>query len=100
MSRSNLQRRVGENARRLRLKTNDPETGKPYTTAKAAEGLDVDDRYLRRLEAGEFNLGLSTIHKVATFYGVDAHILLKPLRSRLPPRRVGRPIHPVKKSGG
>lgn len=60
------------------------------TTAEAAEELDVDERYLRRLEAGTFNLGLSSIERVAKVYEKDPVDLLRPLRSP-PPRKVGRP---------
>ncbi|MHB1844750.1 MAG: helix-turn-helix domain-containing protein [Deltaproteobacteria bacterium] len=78
-----LRRRVGSNAKRLRLVA-----GK--TTADAAVELGVDERYLRRLEAGTFNLGLSSIEKVAKVYARDPVELLRPLRSP-PSRKVGRP---------
>jgi len=83
-SQKELQVRVGENARRLRL-------AEGLTTAEAAERLRRDDRYLRRLEAGAFNVGLSTLRDLAICYGVDPSSLLKPLRSKPGKRKAGRP---------
>ncbi len=81
---SDLLRRVGDNARELREAAG-------VTQAKAAEALGVDDRYLRRLESGAFNLGLDSLDRLAAFYGVDVQDLVKPRRRPLPKTPRGRP---------
>ncbi len=62
------------------------------TEAEAAERLGVDDRHLRRVEAGSFNLGLGTLLKLANVYEVDPSVLLRPRRRPLPKRPRGRPM--------
>lgn len=79
-----LQKRVGENVRALRERRH-------LTLAEAAELIGVDDRYLRRIEAGAFNLGLGSLVRIALTYEVDPHVLLRPRSGPPTKRRPGRP---------
>ena len=84
MKQSDLRCRVGDNARALREASG-------FTETVAAEKIGVDDRYLRRLEAGAFNLGLDSLAKVAAAYRVDPAVLLAPRKKPLPRNPPGRP---------
>jgi len=61
------------------------------TEAEVAEALGIDDRHLRRIEAGAFNLTLASLLKIAGLYSVDPQRLLRPLRTADAPRKRGRP---------
>jgi len=79
-----LCRRVGDNARELRESIG-------MTGFAAAAELDVDERYVRRVESGEYNLTLETLLKLSTVYRVDPSRLLRPRKQPLPKRLPGRP---------
>lgn len=60
-----------------------------WTQADLAALLDVDDRYVRRIESGRVNITLVMLGKLARAFEVTPGQLLR--RARLPDRKPGRP---------
>jgi|CXWL01.1.fsa_nt_gi transcriptional regulator with XRE-family HTH domain len=78
----NLARQVGRRIAELRAKQD-------LTQEQLSERATVGLRYLQRVEAGEENLTLESVAKLAEVLGVHSRELFKPARSRQPGR--GRP---------
>ncbi len=70
------------NVKRLRTRAS-------LTQKQLAELLDVDERYLQRIERGSVNVGLVTVGKFAAVLDVPASQLLR--KASLPKAKVGRP---------
>ncbi|MBL8921733.1 MAG: helix-turn-helix transcriptional regulator [Myxococcaceae bacterium] len=78
---------MGRNVYALRVRAG-------LTQEAFGERLGSDDRYVRRLEAGAFNLELDTVEFIAERLGVDPALLVRrarPAAKRLP----GRPRRPL-----
>jgi transcriptional regulator with XRE-family HTH domain len=60
------------------------------TQEQLAEGLDVSLKYLQRVEAGEENLTIASVVKLANALAVEPNYLLRPPRSTAR-RGPGRP---------
>jgi transcriptional regulator with XRE-family HTH domain len=60
------------------------------TQEQLAEKLDVSLKYLQRVEAGDENLTIASVVKLANALAVEPNYLLRPPRSAVR-RRPGRP---------
>ena len=60
------------------------------TQEKLADELDVDVRYLQRIERGTVNVGLLTLARLASALDVTPGTLLR--KATLPPPKIGRPV--------
>jgi len=77
-----LAQQVGRRVAELRAE-------RELTQAQLAESLSVSIRYLQSIEAGDENLSLETIAKLATVLGAKPIALFEPPETRKP--RPGRP---------
>ena len=59
------------------------------TQEELAESMGLSSRYIRRLEAGDVDVGLKTLAKFAKYFGIPVTSLLR--SARLAPPKRGRP---------
>ncbi len=84
-------RSIGANVRRLRLKNG-------WTQAQLAERVELEDRYVRSVEAGQANPSAETLLLLADAFGVLPGVLFK--TAKLGERRPGRPSRRKSKARG
>lgn len=80
---SRLKRQVGRQIATLRL-------ARKWTQEQLAERFGVSWRYLQSVEAGDENLTIESLAKIANALRVELHILLDPTALPTAPKRAKR----------